>query len=86
MLVLALLHHLQARCLGWLVSISPGDLGSLSIMGREGISDDDCVLWRDHSTVPGHRDGCQYVVTWNVNTAQFFLFCTYFPLKLHYFF
>lgn len=50
-------------CFGWLVSVSPGDLGRLSIMGREGISDDDGVLRRDHPRVPGHRDGSEYVVT-----------------------
>lgn len=70
MLALVPSHHLQARCLARLVSVSPGDFGGLSIMGREGISNDDCVLGRDHSTVPGHRDGCQHVVTWNENTAD----------------
>lgn len=60
------LHHLQVSRFGWLVSVSPGDLGRLSVMGREGVSDDDGVLRRDHPRVPGHRDGREYVVTWNV--------------------
>ncbi len=70
--VLALLpsHHLQARCLARLVSVSPGDLGGLSVMGWEGISYDDCVLGRDHSTVPGHWDSCEHVVTCDANTAH----------------
>lgn len=66
----SLLHHLQTGHLGWFVSISPDDLGRLSIMGRDRISDDDCVFGRNHSTVPGHWDGCQYVVTCNVHPVQ----------------
>lgn len=85
-LALAPSPHLQARCLARLVGVSPGDLGGLTVMGREGISNDDRVLGRDHSTVPGHRDGCQHVVTWNVNTAHVSQFAVFFPLKHHYFF
>lgn len=67
-------HHLQASCFGRLVGVSPGDLGRLSIMGREGISDDDGVLRRDHPRVPGHRDGSEYVVTWSVTVRNRFFF------------
>lgn len=73
MLVWTPLHHLQVSCFGWLVGVSPGDLGRLSIMGREGISDDDGVLRRDHPRVPGNRDGSEYVVTWNVIVRHIFL-------------
>lgn len=66
------LRHLQARHLGWLVSISPGDFGRLSAVGRDGVSNDDGVVWGNHSAVSCHGDGCQYVVTCNVNTATVF--------------
>lgn len=66
------LRHLQTRHLAWLVSVSPGDSGRLSAVGRDGVSDDDSVVWGNHSAVSGHRDGCQYVVTCNANTATVF--------------
>lgn len=66
------LRHLQARHLGWLVSVSPGDFGRLSAVRRDGVGNDDSVMWGNHSAVPGHRDGCQYVVTCNANTSTVF--------------
>lgn len=72
MLASAQWPHLHARRLARLVSVSPGDLGSLSVMGREGVSNDHCVPGSDHSTVPGHGDGCQHVVTWIVITKRIY--------------
>lgn len=68
--VSSLLYHLKTGHLGWFVSISPGDLGRLSIMGRDCISDDDCVFWRNHSTVSGHWDSCEYVVTCKIHQVH----------------
>lgn len=65
--------HLKSGCTARFVSVSPGDLGGLSIVWREGIGNYDCVLGRDHSAVAGHRDGRQHVVTCKVITILILL-------------